>query len=549
MRVATLSPSREVASTRAPGFGPALRVWRYFASDSRRAFQTALGLIWLLDGGLQFQAYMYTRQFPASLTNAAAGQPGWLAGSITWGAHLLSGHLVVLNTLFALTQVALGLGLLCRRTVRPAIVATVAWSLIVWWFGEGLGMLLTGSANMLTGAPGAVILYALIALAVWPAERPGGLLGVAGARLSWAVVWLIGAWLWLMPANSSANATHEAIMMTPAGMTTPAPMHWLSRLEGTASVSAQGHGLVIAIALAVISIVIAIPVALNWRPTPFLVLGIALALVYWIVGQGFGGMFYTPSATDPNSGPLLVLFALVLYTLTPVPAGASLGRLAPGLAGRWRRSGRAGRSRVSPRPAMLFATVATAWVIAVAIAALLDGPTKPPVQPVAPVTPFEGQIISPPTLAPPIALSDDQGRPVSLSQYAEEGKAVLLMFLTTHCGGGCPVVAELRRTLAAMPAAERVRVALVAVSADPRGDTPANVAAFLRRERMVGRLQYLIGSAAQLRPVWSEWNLTDAEAGIAAIYGISAGGEAVTRYSSFFSTGELVHDVKRLETL
>ena len=198
---------------------------------------------------------------------------------------------------------------------------------------------------------------------------------------------------------------------------------------------------------------------------------------------------------------------------------------------------------------MLFATVATAWVIAVAIAVLLDGPTKPPVQPAAPVTPFEGQVINPPALAPPIALSDDQGRPVSLSQYAQQGKAVLLTFLTSHCAGGCPLVAELRRTLAAMPPAERARLALVAVSTDPRGDTPANVAAFLRREHMVGRLQYLIGSAAQLRPVWSAWNLTDAEAGIAAIYGISAGGEAVTRYSSFFSPAELVHDVKRLEVL
>jgi protein SCO1/2 len=198
---------------------------------------------------------------------------------------------------------------------------------------------------------------------------------------------------------------------------------------------------------------------------------------------------------------------------------------------------------------MLFAIVATAWVIAVAIAALLDGPTKPPVQPVAPVTPFEGQVINPPTLAPPIALSDDRGRPVSLSQYAQEGKAVLLTFLTSHCADGCPLVAELRRTLAAMAPAERGRLALVAVSADPRGDTPANVAAFLRHQDMVGRLQYLIGSAAQLRPVWSEWNLADAQAGIAVIYGISAGGEAVTRYSSFFSPSELVHDVKRLETL
>ncbi len=31
----------------------------YFASDTRRALQTVLGLIWLLDGALQFQSFMY----------------------------------------------------------------------------------------------------------------------------------------------------------------------------------------------------------------------------------------------------------------------------------------------------------------------------------------------------------------------------------------------------------------------------------------------------------------------------------------------------------
>ena len=33
----------------------------YFASDARRIAQTALGLIWLLDGALQFQSFMYSK--------------------------------------------------------------------------------------------------------------------------------------------------------------------------------------------------------------------------------------------------------------------------------------------------------------------------------------------------------------------------------------------------------------------------------------------------------------------------------------------------------
>jgi hypothetical protein len=56
-------------------------------------------------------------------------------------------------------------GLFFRRTTKPALAASIAWSVSVWWFGEGLGGLLTGGSP-LTGTPGAVILYTLIALAL-----------------------------------------------------------------------------------------------------------------------------------------------------------------------------------------------------------------------------------------------------------------------------------------------------------------------------------------------------------------------------------------------
>lgn len=41
-----------------------------------------------------------------------------------------------------------------------------------------------------------------------------------------------------------------------------------------------------------------------------------LALGYWLLGEGLGGIF-TGSATDPSSGPLLVLLAVSLYPLAP----------------------------------------------------------------------------------------------------------------------------------------------------------------------------------------------------------------------------------------
>ncbi len=63
------------------------------------------------------------------------------------------------------------------------------------------------TAMPLTGAPGAVLLYALIGAIVWPNDRPGGVLGVRGARIAWAALWLVMAWLWLLAPSSSANGS------------------------------------------------------------------------------------------------------------------------------------------------------------------------------------------------------------------------------------------------------------------------------------------------------------------------------------------------------
>ena len=282
----------------------------YFASDSARTVQTVLGLIWLLDGGLQFQSFMYSKGFIQMLTGMTAGQPGWLASSVNWGAHLAQHNLTVYNTLFALTQVVIGLGLLYRPTVKPALVLSFFWAFVVWWFGEAFGMLFMTMASPLTGAPGAVILYAIIGAIVWPNGRAGGLLGIRGARIAWGAVWVLMAWLWLEAPSSSANAISGAIGSAPSGMS------WLSTVQLWATHATQGNGLVFAIILALISIAIGLAVALDWHPKEFLVAAVVLNLVYWVVGQGFGGIF-AGGATDPNAGLLFVVFAGAMYTLLP----------------------------------------------------------------------------------------------------------------------------------------------------------------------------------------------------------------------------------------
>ena len=292
---------------------PLARAQAYFWPDSLRTIQTVLGLVWLLDGALQFQSFMYGNGFIQMLKGMTPGQPYWISSSMNWAANTLHSSQVPLNTGFALIQVAIGLGILYRPTVKLALGVSLAWAFIVWWFGEAFGMLFMNMANALTGAPGAVLIYALIALIVWPNGRPGGLLGVRGARITWGVLWILMGGLWLLAVNSSANATTSLINAAPSGMS------WLSTVQDWVANGAKGEGLIIALVLALVSFAIGIAVAVNWHPREFLIAAIGLNLAYWVLGQGFGGIF-AGGATDPNAGPLFVLLAVALYALIPYDA-------------------------------------------------------------------------------------------------------------------------------------------------------------------------------------------------------------------------------------
>jgi protein SCO1/2 len=114
-------------------------------------------------------------------------------------------------------------------------------------------------------------------------------------------------------------------------------------------------------------------------------------------------------------------------------------------------------------------------------------------------------------------------------------KVVLVTFLESKCEEACPVIAaQIAQGLALLTAAERRRVAAVAVSTHPGDDTPRNVRAFVRRHRLVGRLDYLIGSERELRPVWRKFRILsalesgDADTHSAPVRVFEPGGEWVT---------------------
>ena len=301
---------------------------------TQRTLQVVLGAFWILDAALQYQPFMFGDQFvPRYITANAAGQPEPVSWLITTAGHFVSPDVVAINALAATLQLLIGVGLLFRRTVRPALAVSMAWVLTVWFFGEGMGMLLTGSASALTGAPGSVLLYGLLGLMAWPRTAHGagetaavpdegvassaagrGLGGPVTPLAVWAGYWLLAALLFLLPANRTATSVSGAITSMAAGQPS-----WYGHALTHAGGWFGSAGLTQTWLLALAAVVVGLGPLLFRRAEGFLAAGFVLTVLFWLTGQGVGGVL-TGSGTDPNTGPLVAILALAMVpTVVPSP--------------------------------------------------------------------------------------------------------------------------------------------------------------------------------------------------------------------------------------
>ena len=300
---------------------------------TRRGIQITLGLLWLLDGALQFQPAMLTSAFApagdrARRARASRGSsPGRCtrrpASSRTPGRRGL---------IFGLIQLALGAGLLHRRTARWALAASVGWALAVWYLGEGLGGLFGGGDSLLTGAPGSALMYAVVAVTVWPRRGPSGATGspepgrrpARWAAVAWAATWLGGAVLQLLPGSDTNASVVRVLSMNASG----APgwlaawtTTWPRRCPAAASRSSSTWcSCRPPSALGV----------LAGRRTRRAAVWTGIGLVAGLLGDRPGPRpVLVGTATDPDTAPLVILLGVTVLGAAPCRPARRDPRLAP----------------------------------------------------------------------------------------------------------------------------------------------------------------------------------------------------------------------------
>jgi protein SCO1/2 len=159
---------------------------------------------------------------------------------------------------------------------------------------------------------------------------------------------------------------------------------------------------------------------------------------------------------------------------------------------------------------------------------------------------FEGALMPKGVRAPEFRLKNQEGDTVTMRSL--RGKPVVVTFLYTTCQDSCPIQAQTVRGALDDLGHD---VPALAISVDPPRDTPARAQAFLSKQRATGRIDFVLGSRAQLRPLWKGYAIRPQaldEEHMARITLVDSRGYQRIGYPGAEATPErLAHDLRLLE--
>lgn len=490
---------RRAANPRPPGPGE---------PPARGLLRVTFGVLWLVDGVLQAQPQMAAGLPSEVVQPAAAASPAWVRDVVNFGGTIWSYHPAQAAASAVWIQAGLGVWLLAARSgfwSRFAGVASAAWGLTVWVFGEAFGAIFAPGLTWLSGAPGAAFLYVVAGvLLVAPARAwtgPGSRLGrllLAGTGVFWAAMAVLQAWPGRGSWTGGPDGALAGMIGDMAGLPQPAPQEAVIRASARLAAAFP-----VAVNLVAVAALAVAGGAFAWgRPRVLRVAvpaATAFCLMVWVFVQDLG----MPGGlgTDPNSMiPWLALIwagYLALRQTQPQP-----------------RTQPRDTERISVPPARThfplpgprsLASAGALGVVLVGAAPMGLASLNRTADPVL-ARAVTGGAVPASRPAPGFRLTSQDGRPVSLASL--RGKVTMLTFLDPACTAACPVATELRDASVQLgPAASRVE--LVAIAANPLRYGVADVRALMRSDGLtaVPNWLFLTGPLPVLRDTWGAYGV------------------------------------------
>ncbi len=477
---------------------------------SRRILRLGFGLLWILDGLLQLQSSMPLSVPSGVMHPAASTSPPWVQHLVNSGATIWSNHPVEAAAGVVWIQVGLGIWLLVARGgpwSRLGGLATFAWGLVVWVFGQAFGGIFAPGLTWLFGAPGAALFYCAAGVLLALPDR-----AFATPRLGRIVLRLTGIFFFAMAVLQAwpgrgfwqgqargVSSTGTLTEMVRQMSHTPQPAmlsSWVAKFASFDAAHGWGVNLFIVIALASIGVGFLSGTPRVVRCT--VVVTIALCLADWVLIEDLG--FFGGVGTDPNSMipmALMVVTGYLAFVRIPVVTESISGqRVVAGDASATRRS------RLNPTYALRAVAVFGAIIVVViGTVPMVLASINPNADPIlAEVIDGEPSLTNAP--APPFDLVDQHNEPVSLTSL--RGRTVALTFLDPVCTSDCPLIAQEFRQADAMLGAAARHVDFIAIVANPIYKSNTFTVAFDRQEGLTGLRNwfFLTGSRAELENAW-----------------------------------------------
>ncbi len=283
--------------------------------DARRLLWYGLGALWLVDGLLQAQPAMFTKSFVSQVVEPAVqSAPTFIQPLLQQGADAWNQAPVLFNTLAVAIQLVIGLFLILgwnRPWGKWGLWLSLGWGTLVWIGGEGFGGLFSGSASILTGAPGSVLVYVFAALLLLlPEQRWQQAAFFEALVRGLGLFWLAMALYQLLPQQGFWTAKGlQAIFHASASSLQPAFLAGpIVAIEHAVVQQPVIWNAALVAAMALISLYFLLDMRQRWG-----LWVVTLVLLFsWWMGQDFGTLF-SGLSTDPNTAvPLWLLTITVL---------------------------------------------------------------------------------------------------------------------------------------------------------------------------------------------------------------------------------------------